>query len=157
MCIVVSLVILICISVVTNHVEYIFMCIFANCLSSLWKLPNILPIFYRVVWVSIVKLQDLVWYYGCNSFIRYFTDIFPTLSSSFLNSKNLNFAKNLFFHYFPYIFHDFGVLSYKFIFFNRYKPYWLSVYSWRNFGCFGIFQGICKFYLLSNVLKLSCL
>lgn len=66
--IVVSHVVLICIFLLTNYVEHVFMCLFSICVSQGKCYSNILPCW--VVWLLIIELLVLS-YLGYNSFIRY--------------------------------------------------------------------------------------
>ena len=64
----VSHVVLICIFLLTNYVEHVFMCLFSICVSQGKCYSNILPCW--VVWLLIIELLVLS-YLGYNSFIRY--------------------------------------------------------------------------------------
>lgn len=59
-----TLVALISISLMSNHVEHFLMCLWATCVSPLDKFSSILFIFYRVVGVFIIEAYDFSIYPG---------------------------------------------------------------------------------------------
>lgn len=60
----------ICIFVITDNVKHFFMCLFATCISSLVKCPNLSHIFYWVVCFLLIEFWEVFIYFGYKSFIK---------------------------------------------------------------------------------------
>lgn len=64
--------VLTCVALMTNNVKYVFICLLAICISSFIKclVKYFYPIFYWVICLFIIKLQEYFIYFGYKSFVK---------------------------------------------------------------------------------------